>query len=68
MPPPKYVTTGQAARELGVSERSLRQWAADGVLEPDYRTPGGHARWDVERLRFEMRAGLRRRDDGSSDE
>jgi len=61
MPEPKYVSTGEAAKALGVSERSLRQWAIDGVLVPDMVTPGGHRRWDVERLRFELRAGVRRR-------
>lgn len=50
-----YVTTGQAARLLGVSIRSLQQWAKDGQIEPDYVTPGGHMRWDVDRLREELR-------------
>lgn len=26
-----------------------------GLIEPDYLTPGGHARWDVERIRAEVR-------------
>jgi DNA-binding transcriptional MerR regulator len=49
------VTTKQAADELGVSARSLSRWAKDGTLEPDLTTPGGHYRWDVERLRAELR-------------
>ena len=49
-----YVTTGQAAKALGVSIRSLQQWVKDGLLEPDHRTPGGHMRWDVERVRDEL--------------
>lgn len=49
-----YVTTTQAARELGVGVRSLQRWVKAGLLEPDFRTPGGHARWDVARLRDEL--------------
>ncbi|MFR9807418.1 helix-turn-helix domain-containing protein [Pseudonocardia sp. RS010] len=45
------MSTGEAARALGVSIRSLQQWARDGHVTPDYVTPGGHYRWDVDRLR-----------------
>lgn len=58
-----FVTTGQAAKALGVSTRSLQQWAKDGLIQPDHITPGGHMRWDVERVRAEMRANLHRHDD-----
>lgn len=58
-----YVSTGEAARALGVSIRSLQQWAKDGLIEPDYYTTGGHMRWDVDRVRAELRANLRRRRD-----
>ncbi len=50
----EYVSTTQAAKAVGVSVRSLQRWVADGQLEPDFLTPGGHARWDVERLRREL--------------
>jgi DNA-binding transcriptional MerR regulator len=49
------VTTTQAARELGISARSLSRWTKDGTLEPDLTTPGGHYRWDVDRLRQQLR-------------
>lgn len=58
-----YVSTGEAAKALGVSIRSLQQWAKDGLIEPDHYTAGGHMRWDVERVRAELRANLRRRRD-----
>ncbi|RBM15246.1 MerR family transcriptional regulator [Prauserella sp. PE36] len=48
--PSKLVTTGEAAKEIGVSRQTLSEWAKDGVVKPKYRTPGGHARWDVEDL------------------
>lgn len=59
----KLVSTAVAAAELGVSVRTLQQWAHDGAVIPDVVTPGGHARWDIDRLRRELR-DQRRRDDG----
>lgn len=50
-----YVTTGQAADALGVSVRAMQMWVKKGLIEPDHRTPGGHMRWDVDRLREELR-------------
>jgi DNA-binding transcriptional MerR regulator len=51
----KLVSTSEAAAELGVSVRTLQQWRHDGTVLPDVVTPGGHARWDVERLRRDLR-------------
>ena len=48
--PDKLVSTGEAARRLGVNLRTLQRWASDGLIEPDWVTPGGHMRWNVERL------------------
>lgn len=56
-----YVSTGRAARALGMPVRTLQQWAQDGQLTPDYYTPGRHARWDVDRVREELRHPSRRR-------
>lgn len=56
----RYVSSGQAARALGTRLRTLQQWVQDGLLVPDYYTPGGHARWDVERVREELRHPSRR--------
>jgi DNA-binding transcriptional MerR regulator len=58
----ELVTTTQAARELGISARSLSRWVKDGALEPDLTTPGGHYRWEVGRLRQQLRE-LRKQDD-----
>lgn len=59
-----YVTTSEAARQLGVGVRSLQRWVKAHQIEPDFVTPGGHMRWDVDRLREELRNPSRyRRDD-----
>jgi DNA-binding transcriptional MerR regulator len=59
----ELVTSGQAAKALGVSLRSLQQWVREGKIIPDYVTPGGHARWDVDRVRHELRENIARRHD-----
>jgi DNA-binding transcriptional MerR regulator len=51
-----YVTTGQAARELGVTPSALTRWANDGKVKPALRTPGGHFRWDLADLRRQLAA------------
>ncbi|MBO0875457.1 MAG: MerR family DNA-binding transcriptional regulator [Pseudonocardia sp.] len=51
----RLVPTGDAARELGVNIRTLQHWASEGLVTPDVVTPGGHMRWDVERLRAQLR-------------
>lgn len=42
---------GELAALLGVAVVTLRRWHRDGKLEPDYRTPGGHRRYDLARVR-----------------
>lgn len=49
------VATGVAARALGVDVRTLQRWVQNGDIEPDYTTPGGHHRWNVERVREALR-------------
>jgi len=51
----RLVSTGEAARAIGVGRRTLTRWATDGLVQPDAYTAGGHMRWDVERLRAELR-------------
>ena len=59
----RYITTGDAARALGISSATLTRWAAAGIVTPAERTAGGHFRWDMTSLR----AQLRRRNLGDSD-
>ena len=47
----RYITTGDAARELGISSATLTRWAAAGTVTPAERTAGGHFRWDMASLR-----------------
>jgi excisionase family DNA binding protein len=49
------ITTGQAARELGVSAATLTRWAASGKAVPAQRTAGGHYRWKLADLRRQVR-------------
>lgn len=47
--------TGDAAKAVGVDVRTLQRWAKTGLVEPHGYTAGGHMRWDVDRLRAELR-------------
>lgn len=49
-----YVTTGAAARALGISTATLTRWVASGLVEPAETTAGGHYRWDLPLLRAQL--------------
>jgi transposase-like protein len=51
----KLLSTGDAARELGVDRTTLLRWWQHGKVAPEYVTPGNHARWDMETLRRQLR-------------
>ena len=51
----EYVTTAEAARRIGVGVSTLQRWAAEGIVTPAWRTPGGQARWDVDDLKAQLR-------------
>jgi excisionase family DNA binding protein len=42
-----WCTTGEAAQLLGVSDRTVVNWARAGLLA-HFTTPGGHRRYRVE--------------------
>ena len=44
-----YVSIGEAAEIIGVTENTLRRWEQAGRLIPQ-RTPGGHRRYDLDQL------------------
>lgn len=51
----RLLTSAQAARELGISARTIQHYTALGKLTPDEITPGGRARWRLESLREQFR-------------
>lgn len=55
MPAPKLVSTGVAADALGVAHNTLHQWWKKGDVTPTLVTPGGHARWDLDELKEQLR-------------
>ncbi|WP_343071180.1 MerR family transcriptional regulator [Saccharopolyspora gloriosae] len=59
----RLVPTGVAAKEIGVDRATLVRWWQRGLVKPPVVTAGGHARWDTERLRLDLRAH-REQEDG----
>jgi DNA-binding transcriptional MerR regulator len=54
VPEPTLVTTPEAARQLGVSARTLQRYVVAGLITPDLRLPSGRYRWDVAKLRQQI--------------
>ena len=46
----RLITTGEAARLLGVSQPTLNRAVRRGLLRPTLTTPGGHRRFDSAEL------------------
>jgi len=55
MPEGSLVSTGEAAKAIGVAHSTLARWWNDGVVMPTLVTAGGHARWDLDELREQLR-------------
>ncbi len=45
-----YISIGQAAKVIGVSISTLRRWEDEGFFKCDFRTKGGHRRYDVSKI------------------
>jgi excisionase family DNA binding protein len=58
----RLLSTGEVAKELGVSRASVLAWVRDGKITPTLTTPGGHHRFDLEDVRRQLRE-LRQRDE-----
>ena len=52
----RLVTTAELARALGLSARTIQRYRPGGLLVPDLVSAGGHARWDVEKVRSQLRS------------
>lgn len=46
----RYLTTTQIARVLGLADSTIRHYRASGRIVPRSRTPGGHARYDLDEV------------------
>jgi DNA-binding transcriptional MerR regulator len=51
----RLVTSGELAKELGLSLRTIQRYIAGGVITPEFRTAGGHTRWDLDSVREQLR-------------
>jgi DNA-binding transcriptional MerR regulator len=51
----RLLSTGEAARELGVHPATLARWWQQGLVEPEHVTAGGHARWYLSSLKQQLR-------------
>lgn len=49
-----FAYTYEAAEAIQVGLSTLQRWAADGIVRPAWRTPGGHAKWDIRDLREQL--------------
>jgi DNA-binding transcriptional MerR regulator len=57
MPPePPLLTTGELAKKLGLTARTIQKYRAQGLITPAEESIGGHARWIEEDVREQMRA------------
>ena len=45
-----YVKSGEAARYLGVSIQTLRNWQYRNILDPEQIYPSGHRRYSKKQL------------------
>lgn len=52
----RLLTSGELAKELGVSLRTVQRWVADGAIKPEFRTAGGHGRYDIDAVRDQLEA------------
>lgn len=48
IPGVKYLTSKDVAHRLGVTPRTVGKWIESGMIEPTWRTLGGHARFSRE--------------------
>lgn len=51
----RLLTSSQLADELGLSRQTIARYAKKGLLTPEFVTPGGQYRWDLEKVKTELR-------------
>lgn len=50
----QLITSGVAARALGIDISTLNRWWRAGLIKPSFVTAGGHARWELADLRRQL--------------
>lgn len=60
----RLVSTGDAARHIGVDRSTLGRWVAAGYVRPTRKTIGGQYRWDLDDLEEQLRAAEAKGDEG----
>lgn len=63
--PPGLLRTGEAARRLGLSRRTLQRYARAGWITPELELANGEYRWDLMKLREQIRELARRQREAS---
>jgi predicted site-specific integrase-resolvase len=53
----EVLSTGQAAKRLGISTRTLHRWEAAGIIHPVGRLPSGQRRFAVRDVEGLLRGG-----------
>ncbi|MGI8309411.1 helix-turn-helix domain-containing protein [Saccharopolyspora hattusasensis] len=51
----RLLSSGELAKELGISRRSISRYADEGLITVALVTPGGKYRFDLETVRKELR-------------
>ncbi|MGI8310559.1 helix-turn-helix domain-containing protein [Saccharopolyspora hattusasensis] len=51
----RLLSSGELAKELGISRRSISRYADEGLISIALVTPGGKYRFDLETVREELR-------------
>lgn len=51
----RLLSSGELAKELGISRRSISRFADEGLISIALVTPGGKYRFDLETVRAELR-------------
>ncbi|MGH3587208.1 MAG: helix-turn-helix domain-containing protein [Pseudonocardia sp.] len=58
----QVLSSGELAKLLGVSRRTITRWASDGMITPAVTLVGGQHRWDPDDVKRQLRE-LRQRDE-----
>lgn len=62
----RFITSGKAAKLIGVSTSTLRNWHVSGEFRADVLLPSGHRKYDLERVR-DFAAAMREAADNEGD-